>query len=82
MSNSKMSDFIRWVITSFLAQRVSGILFSEKKCKMKKDKETPKWEKGPASDSRFFLSDFEKFPGIHKNKFSSQKKQNIILPIS
>ena len=41
---------------------------------MKKDKETPKWEKGPASDSRFFLSDFEKFPGIHKNKFSSQKK--------
>ena len=49
---------------------------------MKKDKETPKWEKGPASDSRFFLSDFEKFPGIHKNKFSSQKKQKIILPIS
>ena len=36
---------------------------------MKKDKETPKWEKGPASDSRFFPSDFEKFSGIHKHKF-------------
>ena len=66
----------------FLAQRVSGSFFVEKKCKMKKDKETPKWEKGPALKSLIsLLCGFLKFSAFKKCNFEA-KKQKIILPIS
>ena len=49
---------------------------------MKKDKETPKWEKGPALKSLISLfCGFLKFSAFKKCDFEA-KKQKIILPIS